>query len=186
MSSMPPPPPPPPPPPSWGAQPPGYPSYPNYPAGPTAAYAGFGARLGAVIIDGIVGFLFSIPAIAVLFAGPRHVTDCTVNGEYGLCRVPTAATFGLFALLTLAGSILYIVIYCRKVAAGQSWGQSATNIRVVDATTGQSISAGKVFGRQLARVLSGFVCYLGYFWMLWDPRKQTWHDKIVNTVVVRA
>ena len=23
--------------------------------------------------------------------------------------------------------------------------------------------------------------YLGWFWMLWDPQKQTWHDKVANT-----
>ena len=25
---------------------------------------------------------------------------------------------------------------------------------------------------------------LGYFWMLWDREKQTWHDKFANDVVV--
>ena len=28
--------------------------------------------------------------------------------------------------------------------------------------------------------------YLGWFWMLWDPQKQTWHDKVANTFVVPA
>ena len=28
------------------------------------------------------------------------------------------------------------------------------------------------------------MCYLGYFWMLWDGEKQTWHDKLATTVVV--
>ncbi len=27
---------------------------------------------------------------------------------------------------------------------------------------------------------------LGYLWMLWDPEKQTWHDKLATTVVVPA
>jgi hypothetical protein len=30
------------------------------------------------------------------------------------------------------------------------------------------------------------VCLLGYLWALWDERKQTWHDKVVNSIVVRA
>jgi uncharacterized RDD family membrane protein YckC len=34
-------------------------------------------------------------------------------------------------------------------------------------------------------VLDG-VLYLGYLWPLWDPRKQTFADKIVGSVVVRA
>ena len=27
---------------------------------------------------------------------------------------------------------------------------------------------------------------ISYFWMLWDDRKQTWHDKIMNTLVVKG
>jgi uncharacterized RDD family membrane protein YckC len=26
---------------------------------------------------------------------------------------------------------------------------------------------------------------LGFLWMLWDPNKQTWHDKVAQTYVVR-
>jgi uncharacterized RDD family membrane protein YckC len=28
--------------------------------------------------------------------------------------------------------------------------------------------------------------YLGLLWVLWDPQKQGWHDKMAGTVVVRA
>ena len=42
----------------------------------------------------------------------------------------------------------------------------------------------QVFVRQLCKIISGFFCYLGFFWMIWDPKKQTWHDKIVSTQVV--
>jgi uncharacterized RDD family membrane protein YckC len=164
--------------------PPGYQPYGAAMYGPN--YAGFGARLGAYIIDGLIGILFDIPAIVALFAGPRHYVDCTVNGDPGTCHVPTGGTIGLTALLALAGGLAYLIIYCRMVSRGHSWGQKATGIRVADANTGQNISAGRAFGRQLAKILSGFLCGLGYWWMLWDPRKQTWHDKIVSTVVVRA
>ena len=183
MSSMPPPPPPPPP----GAPPPIPPGYTPYSSAPPPnQYASFGARLGAIIIDGLIGSLFSIPAIVLFFAGPRHYVSCTVNGEAGICHLPTAGTFGLTILVGLVGAAAFMVLYCRKVAAGQSWGHKATGIRIVDATTGQSISAGKAFGRQICRIFSGFFCYLGYLWMLWDSRKQTWHDKMVSTVVVKA
>jgi uncharacterized RDD family membrane protein YckC len=26
--------------------------------------------------------------------------------------------------------------------------------------------------------------FLGFLWMLWDPRQQGWHDKIARTLVV--
>jgi uncharacterized RDD family membrane protein YckC len=38
--------------------------------------------------------------------------------------------------------------------------------------------------RELGRILSAIPFYLGYLWMLWDPEKQTWHDKLVRSVVV--
>ena len=42
--------------------------------------------------------------------------------------------------------------------------------------------AGTRFALAVVRFLPG----LGYLWALWDNRKQTWHDKVVSTVVVRA
>jgi uncharacterized RDD family membrane protein YckC len=175
----------PPPPPSMGAvPPPGYQPYQQYQAAPQ--YAGFGARLGAVIIDGLIAFPFAIPGIVALFAGPKTLRDCTVNGIDGICNGPSNGAIVIAILLYVVGIIAYFIIYCRMVSRGQSWGHKATGIRIVDQQTGQSISAGRVVGRQFARILSGFLCYLGYFWMLWDQRKQTWHDKIVGTVVVKS
>ena len=36
------------------------------------------------------------------------------------------------------------------------------------------------------RPLSALPCFLGFFWMLWEPRKRTWHDIVANSLVVRA
>ena len=40
--------------------------------------------------------------------------------------------------------------------------------------------------RGLASYLSAIVLCLGYLNMLWDGKKQTWHDKIAKTVVVKV
>lgn len=40
--------------------------------------------------------------------------------------------------------------------------------------------------RYFAAILSGVVLGIGYLWMIWDSRKQTWHDHIAKTVVVKA
>ena len=160
-------PPPPPPPGAVPPPPPGYQPYQAYQAAPQ--YAGFGARLGALIIHALVPLVLVPPGYVILLAGKN-----------------SSAAGALGGLLALGGAIAFLVLYCKKVSQGQSWGHKATGIRVVDANSGQSLSPGRVFGRQLARILSGFLCYLGYFWMLWDPKKQTWHDKILNTIVVTA
>lgn len=39
--------------------------------------------------------------------------------------------------------------------------------------------------RGLASALSVIVLFLGFLWMIWDRDKQTWHDKIAGTVVIR-
>lgn len=39
--------------------------------------------------------------------------------------------------------------------------------------------------RGLAAAFSFIVLFLGFFWMIWDREKQTWHDKIAGTTVVR-
>ena len=38
----------------------------------------------------------------------------------------------------------------------------------------------------IATILSALPCFLGYLWPLWDAKKQTFHDKIVNTYSVTA
>ena len=39
--------------------------------------------------------------------------------------------------------------------------------------------------RGLAAAFSVIVLFLGFLWMIWDREKQTWHDKISGTVVIR-
>ena len=60
------------------------------------------------------------------------------------------------------------------------------NIRVVDFNTGGEIGFAKGFLRYVGRIVSSIPCLLGYFWVLREPEKQTWHDKIANTLVVSA
>jgi uncharacterized RDD family membrane protein YckC len=144
--------------------------------------------LGARIIDGLLLF---VPFIIVFFvlgaALPKRYRACTVNGETGLCHVPTAGSLAVLWLVGLAwfaATIAYVVI---KVGRdGATVGQKAVGIRVVDESSGEVIGYGRAAGRYFMSIVSGWPCYLGYFWMLWDRQRQTWHDKVVRSVVVRA
>ena len=42
------------------------------------------------------------------------------------------------------------------------------------------------FVRKLAHILDALPCYVGYLWPLFDAKKQTFADKVMNTVVVRS
>ena len=68
--------------------------------------------------------------------------------------------------------------------SGQTVGKRLMSIRVIDFQTGGPIGFGKGFIRYIGRLISGFVCLLGYLWAIWDEQRQGWHDKIAGTVVV--
>jgi RDD family len=71
-------------------------------------------------------------------------------------------------------------------SAGQSIGNKILGVRVLDADTGRSLPYARAFVRALMSNLSALPCFLGFFWMLWDPRKRTWHDIVANSLVVRT
>ena len=199
MSDLPPPPPsdtPPPPPPGYAAAPPppGYQAYDDNPA-TSKPLASVGARFGAMLIDGLIVAAFAIPAYVVLFAGPTEIEPCSVDdagnitiGEANnaLCEGPTNGTWAIFALMLVTAVIGGIYYYAKlEGTRGQTVGKKALGIRVVDATTGGPIGVGRGIGRYFARIISAIPFYLGYLWAIWDPKKQAWHDKMVNDLVIK-
>lgn len=206
MSNIPPPPPPniPPPPPPNIPAPPIYSPPPTYgapppPPGPGAfaPLASFGARLGALVLDGIISAIVAIPGFVVLATGPTELSSCSVdrngdidpNGAFrGICEGPTGGTIAVAVLLFAIAGIALLVFQSNRLGTrGQSLGKQAVGIKVIDAGSGGYIGFGRALGRQLfAGLISGSVCALGYLWAIWDPRNQTWHDKVVSTVVVKA
>lgn len=204
--------PPPPPPPGYGvpgyppqAPPPPYGAPPGYgggnwgggPSFPHGQYAGFGARLGAALLDGLFMLLllipFAIPAIVLII---RAFDDCNTverfDGTSELVCPPGAldgASLGGGIAIAVIGYVAVFVFYLiRKLATtGQTWGRKIANVKVVRAETGEPPGWGRAFGRVLfASFISGQCCYLGYLWMLWDRDKRTWHDMVAGTRVVKV
>jgi uncharacterized RDD family membrane protein YckC len=126
-------------------------------AAPSGPRATFVQRFFALFLDGIV--LGIVGAILRVIAG--HSV-----GE-------------LIALAVGIGYYGYL-----EGLSGQTVGKRALGIRVVDLPTGGPIGFSRGVLRYFARILSTVVFLLGYFWMLWDAEKQTWHDKIAGSVVV--
>jgi uncharacterized RDD family membrane protein YckC len=120
--------------------------------------ANFGQRLVAAIIDGIiVGVVGTVVGLIV-----RN---------------------GLGGILSLALGVAYYG-WLEGSPSGQTVGKRMLGIRVYDLHQGGPIGTGRAIGRYFARIVSAIPCFLGYFWMLWDKEKQTWHDKLVGSVVV--
>ena len=170
--------------------PPGYQPYAATGGAPVPGnFAGFGSRVYARIIDGLIALLYYLPGAVFIIAGFTQTSDSTNDFGDPTTKI-SGAGVGLLVigfLLVLAGAIVFLIRFCKMIAAtGQSWGMRTAGIRLV-AGDGRQLGAGTVFGRYLVGgLISGSVCYLGYLWVLWDPQKQTWHDKIFNTFSVKV
>ena len=68
---------------------------------------------------------------------------------------------------------------------GTTIGGIVCNLRVVR-TDGRDIEWETAIVRALGCFLSLIPAGLGFIWMVFDNNRQTWHDKIAGTVVVRV
>jgi uncharacterized RDD family membrane protein YckC len=64
-------------------------------------------------------------------------------------------------------------------------GKMVISAVVVDARTFGRPSVGQLIGRYLGYYVSTIPLCAGLIWVAFDPRKQGWHDKMANTVVIR-
>jgi uncharacterized RDD family membrane protein YckC len=77
---------------------------------------------------------------------------------------------------------LYFIVM--TAVFGQTIGKMITGIRVVR-SSGRPVSAVRSLIRFIAYVPSGALLFAGFFWVLWDPQRQGWHDMLADTVVIR-
>jgi len=134
--------------------------------------AGFGLRYGAWMFD----FLITLIAIMVFTFIVTAVSRQSVVGSN--------RDLLLVAGLTLLLFVLNFVVLAGRT--GQTAGMRILGIYIVR-------ESGKPFTIRQAAVrhllgypLSTAAFFLGFLWMLWDPRQQGWHDKLAHTIVVMS
>ena len=135
-----------------------------------------GARLGSHIIDMLI---FIVPILGLAVA---VILSDRSGGSGGV---------DIFAALVAVVGYLMPPIYTISFIAvkGQTLGKMAMKVQVVRDDNGNVPGWGKAIIRLLVpAVMSltlclGIVCYLA---ILWDKRRQGWHDKIAGTVAVKA
>ena len=135
-------------------------------------YAGFWARTGATIIDTVLLMLITTP-ITISIYGWSYYTD----ESYGLIAGPAD-----FLVSWIFPAIAVIIFWILKQATP---GKMAISSKIVDATTGKAASPAQLIGRYFAYFISVLPLFLGFIWVGFDKRKQGWHDKLSNTVVIK-
>ncbi len=139
-------------------------------------YAGFDVRLIADIVDGLLGFLISLAGFLAFDKWAFHL-DMMALVEPDR----HVGAFDLAALIWFVFNMTYLV-----GRTGQSWGRGYMRIKVTD-YSGQPIGFWRALFRNLfALLISALPLYLGFLWIIWDPSKQAWHDKVFKTIVIRA
>ena len=185
--------PPPPPPQGGGYQPPapaaGYAQVPGAPplgALPKEAYTPWLTRVLAWLIDFIPVAILEGIGYGLLL-GTRETACITDTSEYNLGEycATGASTLGQASfIITWLLSLAYIVwnYGYRQGTTGSSIGKSIMKFKVVSEKTGQPIGFGLSIVRQLAHIIDGAICYIGYLFPLWDAKRQTIADKIMTTI----
>jgi uncharacterized RDD family membrane protein YckC len=88
-----------------------------------------------------------------------------------------------FLMSWVLPSVAVITFWILKLATP---GKMAIGARIVDARTGARPSNAQFIGRYFGYFVSTIPLGLGLIWVGIDSRKQSWHDKLAGTVVVRT
>jgi len=153
------------------------------PVGPGGApLASYGLRLGGWLIDAVLLWV-----VAVLILWPLHAVHRTHdNGTTHGMTIHTGAS-GIFIPAIIV--ILYGMLFCGS-NRGQTLGMMIVKVRVVDANGGGSIGMGRALGRAAFEYVMAAIIFIPWIvdmlFPLWDQRRQTLHDKVTNSVVVRV
>lgn len=133
-------------------------------------YVGFWSRFGATLIDSILMAIVSIPLLLAIYGMDYFDSEAFIVGPAD------------FVISYVLPAVVIIGLWMRFAATP---GKMAIGATIVDASTGGKPSFTQYAIRYVGYFLSALPLLLGYLWAAFDPRKQSWHDKLANTVVVR-
>jgi uncharacterized RDD family membrane protein YckC len=85
-------------------------------------------------------------------------------------------------LQTVIVGLVVLIFWAGRQATPGKW---VLGLRIVAAEDGGHVPVGRLVARYVGYVVSTIPFGLGFLWMLWDPRRQCWHDKLARTLVVR-
>ena len=146
----------------------------------TVKYAGFWRRFLAYHVDFLI--IFTVGYILLTTFGENPILK--LASAKSTADIQNFQTSPLVSLVYLAAVVAYYLIFYVNYD-GATPGKRLLAIKVTR-DDGTAVSYPIVFIRYLASYLSAFALGLGYFWVAFDGKKQSWHDKIAKTVVVET
>jgi len=142
---------------------------------PFTKYAGFGRRALALVVN-ILWIFF----LCWLVYGSCELKNDMILHEWqtadSLKRLGEA-----FLIYNVPTAFLVILFW---MSYGATPGKLLLDCEIVDAQTGEPITLKQALLRYVGYYLSALFMFSGFLWIIWDKRKQGWHDKIAGTVVI--
>lgn len=149
---------------------------------PPPARAGFVSRALAFAMDIVVMSVLVVGAIAFTYALLGFFTLYGVLGRSATVAGPlhTAVT----VVLVIIGVVVAVgyPVGC-WVVFGQTAGKALMGLRVTR-TGGQPLSVRRALVRYAGYWLAAIPLGLGFLWVLGDPARRGWHDRLAGTCVV--
>ena len=133
-------------------------------------YVGFGPRVGAALLDGVWLGIITMPITYSVYGPEYWQSEKLIHG-------------GADVLVNWIFPAIAVIAFWIKRQATP--GKSAVSAKIVDARTGRAPSPGQCVGRYLGYTVASLPLGLGILWIVFDERKQGWHDKLAGTVVIR-
>jgi uncharacterized RDD family membrane protein YckC len=141
----------------------------------TNKYASFTRRLIAFFIDEVI-----LRAILGIVIGMIIHAEVDTDFNLDLFEIRNLFTPKLFITELLVAS--YFIAMESSVWQA-TIGKRLMNIKVTDVNYSR-IDTGTAVIRYVSKYLSTAILLLGYIWVLFDDRRQGWHDKLANTFVI--
>ena len=159
------------------------------PAAPPPAYigdeapiegepAGFWIRFAAYLIDSIIISVM----MGIIWVPTTFLTMRSAMSESG--PGPLAAILPFLAfLLTMAASLGYVLWFW--ATKGATPGKKMLGLRIVRDDGEEPLGWGTAFMRLIGYMVSGFILYIGFLMIAFNPDKMGLHDKIAKTRVLK-
>ena len=145
----------------------------------TLAYATFGQRLLACLLDSLIVAAMQIPVLTIGGLISSSLEAGGTNKE----AAEAAVGFAMLSFFVLSGGAYYALLEASRWQA--TLGKRAMGIEVVDIGGGRATLL-QTSVRFVLRLVSGAIFGLGFLLAMVTSRRQTLHDLCANCVVVKA
>ena len=133
-------------------------------------YVGFWKRTVAVLVDTFLIILVTLPILIWVYGLEYLNNEHMEKGSFD------------FIINYVFPTIAVILLWKYYQATP---GKMIFKATIVDARTGGKPSLRQLIIRYLGYIISTIPLCLGIFWVAFDKKKQGFHDKLANTVVVQ-